>query len=159
MLVKALWKGAKTDEEYREVLKKRKHFIYVLMLAGAAAVGVAICLGLGLFGKEEDFLSGLYTGMGCGLIAGGIMGLLKIQSVLRDEKKLRQKRLEESDERNIQVTEKSYYAAGIGVMAVGYFVFLFAGFFSMEVFWTVWSLLILYFVLFFICKKIYEKKM
>lgn len=159
MLVKALWKGAKTDEEYREVLKRRKNFIFVLMLAGAAAIGVSICLGLGLFGKEEDFLSGLYMGMGCGILAGSVMGLIKIGRTLRDEKKLRQKRLEESDERNIQVTQKAYYMAGICVMTIGYMVFLFAGFFSMEVFWTVWSLLMLYFLLFAVCKKIYNKKM
>lgn len=159
MLVKALWKGAKTDEEYRDVLKKRRYVVFVMMAAGAAAIGVSICLGLGVFGKEEDFLSGLYMGMGCGILAGSIMSLIKIRKTLQDEKMLRQKRLEESDERNIQVTQKAYYMAGICVMTVGYLVFLFAGFFSMEVFWTVWLLLMLYFLLFFVCRKIYDKKM
>ena len=159
MLMKALWRGAKTDEEYRQVLKNRKWVIFALIAAGVASIGVSICLGLGLFGKEEDFLSGVYMGMGCGILAGGIVGLIKIGRLLRNEKSLRQKRLEEADERNIQVTQKAYYSAGICVMTVGYIVFLFAGFFSMEVFWTVWSLLILYCILYYVCRKIYDKKM
>lgn len=159
MLIKALWRGAKTDEEYREVLQKRKILIFVLMLAGAAAIGVSICLGIKASGEGQAFLCGLYMGMGCGILLGGVIGLTKIRRTLRDEKKLRQKRLEESDERNIMVNQKAYYMAGVLVMTIGYLVFLFAGFFSMEVFWTVWTLLILYFLLFFVFRRIYDKKM
>lgn len=159
MLIKALGKGAKTDEEFKAVLKKRRFIIYMIMLAGIAAIGVSIYIGLDSSVGEADFLSGVYMGMGCGIFVAGIISLIKIKRILQDEKKLRHKRLEESDERNIMVNQKAYYMAGLMVITIGYIVFLFAGFFSMEVFWTVWALLMLYCFLFLVCKRIYDKKM
>ena len=45
------------------------------------------------------------------------------------------------------------------MIMAGYVTMLVSGFFSMEVFWTVWALVMLYFVLFVAGKVIYEKKM
>lgn len=157
MLFKSMWEPAGSDEEYREKLKRRKHFIPVLVIAGAASIVVSLILLRS--GEEKDFLAGLYMGIGCGVLAVSVVWFLKIRSTLQDEKKLRIRRLKESDERNIQVTLKAHYTAGVLMIMAGYVTMLVSGFFSMEVFWTVWALVMLYFVLFVAGKVIYEKKM
>lgn len=157
MLFKSMWGPANTDEEYREKLKIRQKLVPVLVIAGAAAIVVS-CL---LMRQEDEkaFLAGLYMGIGCGILAVSVVWFFKIRSILRDEKKLREKRLKEWDERNIQVTLKAHYMAGVLVIVAGYVTMLVAGFFSMEVFWTVWVMVMLYFALFTIGRVIYDKKM
>ena len=71
----------------------------------------------------------------------------------------REEAADESDERNIQVALKAHYTAGVLMIMAGYVTMLVSGFFSMEVFWTVWALVMLYFLLFAAGKVIYEKKM
>lgn len=157
MLFKAVWGSANTDEEYREKLKSRRRLIPVMAIAGAAAIVVSQFLLQQ--GDEKAFAAGLYMGIGCGILAVSIVWFFKIRGILRDEKKLREKRLKERDERNIQVTLKAHYTAGMLVILAGYVTMLVAGFFSMEVFWTVWVMVMLYFVLFAIGRIIYDKKM
>lgn len=157
MLFKSMWGPANTDEEYREKLKYRRNFIPVMVIAGAMAIVVSQFLLQ--MGDEKAFLAGLYMGLGFGVLAVSIVWFFIISSTLRDEKKLRMKRLKESDERNIQVTLKAHYTAGVLILIAGYVTMLISGFFSMEVFWTVWTLVMLYFVLFLIGKVFYDKKM
>lgn len=157
MLFKSMWGPAKTDEEFREKLRQRKNFTPVMTILGMASIIASMFL-LRSDG-DRDFVAGLYMGLGCGIIAVNIIWFLKIRSLLKDEKKLRMKRLKESDERNIQVTLKAHYTAGVLLILAGYMILLISGFFSMEVFWTVWALIMLYFFLFLIGKVIYEKRM
>lgn len=158
MLFKSMWEPANSDEEYREKLRIRKNFIPVMAAAGAIAVAASI--GLLRFGEEKNyFMAGLYMGVGCGILVVSIAWFFIIRRTLRDEKKLRMKRLRESDERNIQVTLKAHYTAGVLVIIAGYVTMLISGFFSMEVFWTVWALIMLYFALFLVGRVFYEKKM
>ena len=157
MLFKSMWEPAGSDEEYREKLIRRKRFIPVLILAGAAAIAVSCVLLRS--GEDQAFLSGLYMGVGGGVLVVSMVWFLKIRSVLRDEKKLRINRLKESDERNSQVTLKAHYTAGVLMIVAGYVTMLVSGFFSMEVFWTVWALVMLYFVLFLAGRLFYNKKM
>lgn len=84
---------------------------------------------------------------------------LRIRSLLKDEKKLRMKRLQEYDERNVQLNLKAHNTAGVILIFTGYVIMLVAGFFSMEVFWTVWALVMLYFALFITGRIIYGKVM
>ena len=157
MVFKSMWEPAKTDEEYREKLKQRRNFIPVLAVLGAASIVVSMLLLC--FGGEREFVAGLYMGLGCGILAVCIVWFLKLRKLLKDEKKLRVKRLAESDERNIQVALKAHYTAGVLLILTGYMVMLVSGFFSMEVFWTVWALIMLYFALFLTGRFFYEKKM
>lgn len=157
MLFKSMWEPTNSDEEFRKKLKMRKHFIPVMVIAGAASIVVSMVLLQS--GEEKEFLAGLYMGIGCGVLAVSVVWFLKIRSILQDEKKLRMKRLKESDERNIQVTLKAHYTAGVLMIMAGYVTMLVSGFFSMEVFWTVWALVMLYYVLFMAGRLFYEKKM
>lgn len=157
MLFKSMWEPAKTDEEYREKLKIRRNFVLVMVISGAAAIVVSVLLIR--FREGKDFISGFYMGLGLGILAASVVLFLKIRNILQDEKKLRMKRLKEFDERNIQLTLKAHYTAGLLLIMVGYVLMLVSVFFSMEVFWTVWGLVMLYFALFAAGRFIYEKKM
>ena len=158
MLFKSsIWEPVNTDEEYRETLKRRKKFIPVLMLGGAASIAVSLILMQS--GEEKGFLAGLYMGIGCGILGAGAVWFLRIRSLLKDEKKLRMKRLQEYDERNVQLNLKAHNTAGVILIFTGYVIMLVAGFFSMEVFWTVWALVMLYFALFITGRIIYGKVM
>lgn len=156
MWFKSMWEPAKTDEEFADVLRKRRKFIPVVAMAGAAAIAASIFL---IRSEERAFLAGLYMGVGCGLLAVCVVWFLKIRSILKDEKKIRMHRLKETDERNIQVTMKAHYTAGALLIVTGYVVLLVSGFFSMEVFWTVWVLIMLYCALFAVGRLFYERKM
>lgn len=157
MLFRSMWEPAKTDEEYREKLKRRRDFIPVMVVSGAASIVVSVLLIR--FREGKEFISGLYMGLGCGILAVSVVWFLRIRNTLQDEKKLRMKRLKESDERNIQLTLKAHYTAGLLLVMTGYVIMLVSAFFSMQVFWTVWGLIMLYFVLFTAGRFIYEKKM
>ncbi len=158
MLFKSsIWGPANTDEEYREILKRRIKFIPVLILGGAASIAVSVILMQS--GEEKGFLAGLYMGIGCGLLGASTIQFLRIRSILRDEKKLRMKRLQEYDERNVQLNLKAHNTAGTLLIVIGYVLMLVAGFFSMEVFWTVWVLVMLYFILFIAVRMIYDRVM
>ncbi len=157
MWFKSMWEPAKTDEEYRIVLKKRRKFIPVLILLGALSIVVSMFLLQ--MEDEKAFVSGLYMGLGCGILAVSVVWFVRLRNLLKDEKKLRMKRLKETDERNIQVTLKAHYTAGVLLILTGYVIMLVSGFFSMEVFWTVWGLIMLYFILFIAGRLVYEKKM
>ena len=157
LFMSSIWGPANTDEEYRETLKTRRRFIPVLMLGGAASIAVSVILIR--VREEKDFVAGLYMGLGCGILVASIILFLRIRSLLRDEKKLRMKRLQEFDERNIQITLKAHNTAGVLLIMTGYVIMLVSGFFSMEVFWTAWGLVMLYFVLFIVGRFIYDKRM
>lgn len=158
MLFKSsIWGPANTDEEYREILKRRIKLIPVLMLGGAASIAVSVILMQS--GEEKDFLAGMYMGIGCGLLGASTIQFLWIRSILKDAKKLRMKRLQEYDERNVQLNLKAHNTAGVILIFTGYVIMLVAGFFSMEVFWTVWALVMLYFALFITGRIIYGKVM
>ncbi|EOS36469.1 hypothetical protein AALC16_18100 [Lachnospiraceae bacterium 29-91] len=158
MLFKSsIWGPANTDEEYREILKRRIKLIPVLMLGGAASIAVSVILMQS--GEEKDFLAGMYMGIGCGLLGASTIQFLWIRSILKDAKKLRMKRLQEYDERNVQLNLKAHNTAGALLIVIGYVLMLVAGFFSMEVFWTVWVLVMLYFILFIAVRMIYDRMM
>lgn len=157
MFQSSIWGPANTDEEYRETLKRRRRLVPAVMLGGGVSIAVSAILMQA--GEEKDFLAGLYMGIGCGILAASTVLLLRIRSLLRDEKKLRMKRLQEYDERNIQLNLKAHNTAGVLLIMTGYVIMLVSGFFSMEVFWTAWALTMLYFVLFLVGRWIYDKKM
>lgn len=156
MWFKSMWEPAKTDEEYKAVLKMRRKVLLVPAIAGAVSIAASIFL---LKSGAREFLAGLYMGLGCGILAAAAVCFLRIRSILKDEEKIRTHRLKETDERNIQVTLKAHNTAGVMLIMTGYAILLASGFFSMEVFWTVWALLMLYFAFFIIGRMVYERKM
>lgn len=114
------------DEDYREYVRKRCVIYVGLMVIGAITAVIAAVAEYGRTVEISDMV-GIYAGMGAGLIAGGLILLIRNLRLLRDEKKLREARISGSDERNIQIAALAAKAA-LAVLLVGiYFAILIGG--------------------------------
>ena len=68
---------AKTNEEYREVLKKKNIWISVLALAGALIAGVTFYAWESGLSALSDHIMGVYCGFGTGVFLAAIILLVK----------------------------------------------------------------------------------
>lgn len=118
---------AVSDEEYRKYAGRRC-FIYIgLAVIGVVTAAIAMAAEYLWTVKISDMMLGVYTGVGTGLTVAGIILFVKNVRLLKDEKKLRQARIADSDERNIQISALATKAA-LAVLLVGmYFAILLGG--------------------------------
>lgn len=90
-------------------LKKR-----LVKYGGILALGI-VAFSVGIVLKDapatDSFSSGYLTGTGGGLIGVSVAMLLKTRAALKNEEKLRAMRIEEEDERNLQLAYKSGYTS------------------------------------------------
>ena len=99
--------SAKTNEEYRKVVKVRMLIMTVVGIVGAATLAVALLAGSYWEVTIDELMLGFYTGIGTGLLAGAIVLLIKDAILLRSEEKLKNSRLNNSDERNHEISSKA----------------------------------------------------
>ncbi|MGC4020300.1 MAG: hypothetical protein QM793_14445 [Muricomes sp.] len=159
MLIKALEQGAKTDEEYREKMTSGIKLNFMLGGVGIITIAVAILWMIQGEGMHDGFLSGVFAGTGGTILFLAVHNILKIKKLLKDEKLLRAERLKVSDERNHMIAQKSMYWSSIIVIGACYLVMLVSGFFNMAVFWSLWSVVMIYCVVAVVIRKYYEKKL
>lgn len=154
-----LFRTAKTDEEFREKLKARRKLAIPVIVLGLAAVIAGIIAGI-VFDESHQgsFLGGMYTGVGAAMTAAGIVRIVRINKTLKDEKRLRTERIEESDERKKEIATRSSSTAGFVMLYVCFAGLLIAGFFSMAVYWTLWCVIVGYFLCFLLLNLYFEKK-
>lgn len=159
MFIKMMLQGANTDEEYRRKLESRQKLSWVTLLMGIAAVIAGIImLRVMPDSHRTAFLSGLYCGVGAGVIVADIVSLLKVRKMLRDDMMLHRERIKESDERKNEIAKRTAATAMMVFVYILFAALIVSGFFSMEVFWTLWGSLIAYFLIFIGFKTYYTKK-
>lgn len=158
MLLKAIISLATTNKDYRKTLKKRICLYYVMILLGVITLTLSIIFSTGDHAYLSDFLSGVYTGTGSGLIAIGIVFIIRTSKLLKDEVKLKQKMLKERDERNQMITQRAMYTASTIMFFISYIGLLIFGIFNMAVFWTLCIILIVYMVIFISLLVYFDKK-
>lgn len=107
----------------------------------------------------SDFLSGVYCGVGAGTVAASILFLIKNKKVLTDGKKLREKRLQEQDERNRLISSKTVSTSSLILIALMYAGLMVSGIFSLTVFWTLWIVLVGFALLITVLYQYYSKKL
>ncbi len=98
---------AKTNEEYKKVVKRRMLIMTLVGIAGAAALVIALLAKNFWNVTIEERMLGFYTGVGTGLFAGAIIMLIKDAILLRNEEKLKESRLNNTDERNQEISNKA----------------------------------------------------
>lgn len=159
MLVKdVIFNKAKNDDEYRGMLEKRMRLWLFVCAVGAVTLGVGIFTAFGDV-RNASFLGGVYCGVGCGLIVANIVRMMKAKKMLRDDRAIRIARLESQDERNTYITQKAMKGATIVAGSVVYLGMLLAVFIDIVIFWTLWSVFILYVITFYAFKLYYKRKM
>ncbi|HJA67142.1 hypothetical protein B5F07_10505 [Lachnoclostridium sp. An169] len=161
MLIRSmLFHGAKTDEEFREKLKARRRLMIPFIVLGLAAVIAGIIAGIVFEDSQQgSFLGGMYTGAGAAVTAAAIVAIIRINKTLKDEKRLHRQRIEESDERRNDIVTRSSSMAGFVMLYVCFAGLLIAGFFSMAVYWTLWCVMVGYFLCFVLLNLYFEKKL
>lgn len=116
-----------SDEEYRKYAGRRCYVYAGLALIGVITAAIAIAAEYLWTVEISDMMLGVYTGVGTGLTVAGIILTIKNMLLIKDEKKLRQARIADSDERNIQISMLATKAA-LAVLLVGmYFAILLGG--------------------------------
>ncbi len=101
---------AANNEEYRKILKKRNLWY---LLIGAAGILIAVsALAAQNQGVElPDYILGVYSGFGTGLVLGMAILIIRNLMLLKNEEKLKQDRLKNTDERLELIGNKASQAA------------------------------------------------
>ena len=141
---------ARNNEEYRAVLKKRRIKMCLCILAGMATVGISLFVHFCTRIELSDYRLGFLLGLGSGLALGGAVGLWKIRRRLADEEKLKECRLKETDERELEVA--SLALRGAARLVLG-------GLFKNdELMWVSWGLIGIFLLSNIVLRKYYETK-
>ncbi len=125
---------------------------------------VSFILSLGMFPNiqtsgMQDFTKGFYSGLGCGLMAAGVVCFVRNLLLLKNPEKMKKAKLEEEDERNIFLYNKTAYLGGLICFFGVYIATLIAGLVNAVVFstllWVLCGALIILFTTYLICRKVY----
>lgn len=151
---------AKNNEEYREILKKRRYRFFLFILAGLATEAVVLyvhfCTGI----KISDYHLGFLLGLGGGMALGGVVGILKLRRHLKDEGKLKELRLKETDERELELDSLALRGTARILLAALYVLLVVGGILANDLLlWISWGLILLYLLSFALFRKYYESKL
>lgn len=121
---------ARNNEEYRAVLKKRQARLYLFILAGVATAGISLFVHFCTRIELSEYRLGFLLGLGTGLVLGGLVGLLKIRRRLANEEKLKESRLRETDERELEVDSLALRGTARLMLGVLYVLLVLGGLFA-----------------------------
>lgn len=145
----------KIGKTVEQRIKNRIIYSVCLIVLGA----ISAVLGIGDFLPLEmsDYVSGFYSGVGCGLVAAGAITIIRNVRILKDEKQLKEKEIYENDERNKMIGLKTWSYTGYAMFILLYVGLLVAGFVSEMVLNTILVILGVYALCLFFtglyCKK------
>lgn len=159
MLINYLWNSnAKTDEEYKEVLKGKIKLYYFLACLGVITLLISYICSNYVQLKQGNFLSGVYFGIGVALVVMGILRVVMTKRMLKDDKKLHEIRLNVQDERTKALSQKAMATAGLIILVFAYIGMLVMGFFNLAVFWTFWIMVMGYLLVYLLVRQYYNQK-
>ena len=124
-----LFSGSKVtnNEEFRKQLQAKNKCLLGLILLGIISAAAAYYMEFLGKMKVDDYMLGVYCGIGVGLICSGIVFLIRNKRLMKDEGKLKEARLQVTDERNIEIGSRALRMAAFVLLIVMYFAFLFGG--------------------------------
>lgn len=120
---------AKTNEEYRKVIHDRLKIFAALTVIGFITISVALFAKFLLKATMDDRLLGIYTGLGTGLFGSGIILWIKNRLLLNNDEKLKESRLNNTDERIQEIANRAFRAACFVLLATLYAITLIGGLF------------------------------
>lgn len=153
-------KTAKTDKEYKVILEGKIKLWYLLGLIGVITIIIGSILEVGVYNYQSSFFGGIYVGFGVGLLLAVIRKIIVIKKILKSDVKIRQTRLKMQDERRIMIAQKALVMTAtilivflyIGMMVVGFMA-------NRMMFWAIWSIIMMFFLVYIIVRLYYEKKL
>lgn len=121
MKVKGIFCGttATTNEEYRKVLKRRNAWMTALTIVGILIAAAALAAESSGTAALPEYILEVYCGFGTGLALAGIILFVRNCILMKDEEKLKQSRVENSDERLMEIGSKASMTAIKVMLLVG----------------------------------------
>ena len=99
--------------------KKRIYYVLIIMVG---VITLAITYFASANGIEfNEHLHGTFAGMGTGLILSGGVLIIKTQMTLSSEENLKAARLNNSDERNMEISSRAFRSAAL-IMIISFYV-------------------------------------
>lgn len=120
---------ANTNEEYKKVLKSRMRIMVVISIIGIITASVGFWAEFYLKTSINDHMLGVYSGVGTGLFVCGIILWIKNRLLLNNDEKLKESRLNNTDERIQEIASKSFKLAAIVMLIALYSTALIGGLF------------------------------
>lgn len=105
-----------------------------------------------------DFLKGVYTGTGIGLMLFSALFWVKVRKLLKDPELQKKTRIQEQDERQTLIAMKTSSSALLILIGLEYFALLLSGMFNATVFFTLLAVLIAVLVVMIGCKLYYSRR-
>ena len=102
---------AKTNEEYKKVIRNRMKFMLAIIIIGIITATVGFWAEFLLKAPINDLVLGVYSGIGVGLSVTGVILLIKNRFLLNNDEKLKESRLNNTDERIQEVGNKAFRVA------------------------------------------------
>ena len=153
------WKVATTNEEYKETIKARIKVFIVLMVLGLLTLILVITNMVSDVIRLSDYMDGIYSGMGTGLIFSSAIFLVKNLRLLKNEEALKKSRLQNTDERNIMIAQRASQSATMVVLIVSYVGMLFMGAFNEIILHCFMAVVMVFICAYFLFNLYYQKKM
>jgi len=120
---------AKTNEEYRQVVKVRMYRFLCLGFIGSITLAIALLTEFYWKLDVNEHMLGVYTGVGAGLLAASIALWIKNKRLLGNEEKLKESRISNADERIQEISSRAFKMAAIVMLVAMYAVALIGGLF------------------------------
>lgn len=109
--------------------------------------------------KVDDYMQGVYCGIGVGFICSGIVFLIRNKRLMKDEEKLKEARLQVTDERNIEIGSRALRMAAFVLLIVMYFAFLFGGLYDPMISKLMSCMICLFLIVYAIAWRVLNKHM
>ena len=114
------------------MLKKRQVGFWLIILAGLVTDGLVLFLNFCTRIHFGEYPLWYLLGVGAGLILGGVVAMVQIRRRLADEEKLKEYRLRETDERELEVDSLALRATAKTLLVALYVILIVAGVFDRE---------------------------
>lgn len=150
---------AATNEEYRKELKRKNRKLALLCAVGIVIAAAAALAWRSGTARLPDYMMGVYCGAGCGLTLAGIILIVKNLILLGNEEKLKQSRLENSDERIREISSLAVKAAVQVMMLAALAAGMIGGIFYPILVKALLFIVYVFLFSYLIACRVYEKKM
>lgn len=150
---------AKTNEEYKNVIKYRMKIIVVLLIIGIITVAVGFGAELYMKTSASENIHEVFSAAGIDLIIISSILWIKNRLLLNDEVKLKKNRLNNTDERIHEIGNKSFKLAAIVMLIVSYATALIGGLFDPLLAQVLLFIPCIFLIAYIIAFKYYNNKM